>query len=62
MADAPPNKNPYAKQDGSPIDGKEPEFFAWGREQELKRREQLPKAEREAIEKSEQALDRRMNS
>jgi hypothetical protein len=55
-------KNPFGKPDGTPIDGKEPEFFAWAREKELERRKTLPKEERESIERSENALDRRMNS
>jgi hypothetical protein len=62
MANTIKDNNPFGNPDGTPIDGKEDEFFAWGREQELKRREKLPESERKAIEKSEQALDRRMNS
>jgi len=56
------DKNPYLEPDGTPIEGKEPEAFAWGRAYELKRRESLPEAERKSIEESEQALARRMQS
>jgi hypothetical protein len=62
MADLKKDKNPYANSDGTPIDGKEPKFFAWAREQELKRRKGLPASEVRAIEKSERALNRRMMS
>ena len=54
--------NPHANPDRTPIDGQEPDFFAWGRDQELQQRESLPAEEREAIQESEQALDKRMNS
>jgi hypothetical protein len=54
--------DPYSNPDGTPIDGKEPEFFTWAREWELERRKALSKEEREALEKSEQALAARMNS
>ena len=54
--------NPYANTDGTPVEGKEPEFFAWAREYELKRRQTLPAATVKAMEKSEQALARRMQS
>lgn len=62
MADPKQNKNPYADKDGFPMDGKETQFFAWARDQELQRRKSLPEDERKAIEVSEQALAKRMNS
>jgi hypothetical protein len=57
------SQNPYSLPGGrEPIPGKELEFFAWAREWELERRKSLPEEEVRAIEASEQALDRRMNS
>lgn len=54
--------NPYAKPDGTPVYGKEPEFFSWARAWELERRKHLPEAEVKALEESEEALAKRMNS
>lgn len=56
------SKNPYGTDEGIPIKGKEPEFFQWAREQELKSREHLPDELQKKREESEQALRDRMNS
>lgn len=54
--------NPYGNKDGTPKDGYESQFFAWAREKELERRKFLIEDIVKAIEESEQALVKRMNS
>lgn len=56
------NKNPYANKDGSPIDGKEPEFFAWLKDRAKEKFDKLPPEEQKIVEESERALNDRMNS
>ncbi len=55
-------KNPYANPDGSPIDGNEPEFFAWEKDQAEKRLNAMSPEEREKAIKSQEALQKRMES
>jgi hypothetical protein len=54
--------NPFANPNGDPIEGKEAEFFAWGRAKELKRRQHLSKEELAGLVAAEDALAQRMNS
>lgn len=55
-------KNPYSNANGSPIDGKEPEFFAWERNRDKKRLNVLPAAEKEKELKAQRDLNDRMQS
>ncbi|MCC4211365.1 hypothetical protein [Leeuwenhoekiella parthenopeia] len=55
-------KNPYADKSGRPLLGKFQEFFAWNREQELERRQDLPKGEVERLEAAENNLAAKMQS
>jgi hypothetical protein len=56
------NINPYANPDGSPIEGKEPEFFDWAKQFDKKRLEELPEnVKKEEIE-SQESLQKRMES
>jgi hypothetical protein len=54
--------NPYANLDGSPIEGNEPEFFAYANEVEDKRISHLPANEQDKAKRSKAALADRMNS
>jgi hypothetical protein len=54
--------NPYAAKDGSPLDGKEPEFFAWERDHKLKETKKLSKEDQAKVKDSEEALAKRMDS
>ncbi len=56
------DKNPFSNEDGTPREGFEPQFFAWAREKEIERRKALPEDVVKAIEESEQALAKRMDS
>jgi hypothetical protein len=53
-------KNPYANADGSPIDGKEPEFFDWESKKDKDRLEALPNQEKEKELKAQRDLNDRM--
>jgi hypothetical protein len=55
-------KNPFANPDGSPVEGKEFEFFDWAREQELKRRALLSKEEQSRLRSADKHLAAKMNS
>lgn len=54
--------NPYANPDGSPIDGKEEEFFDWEKQKDKERLDLMPKEERDAAIASQRALNDRMQS
>jgi hypothetical protein len=54
--------NPYANPDGSPIDGKEPEFFAWAANKAKEKLNLLTPEEREKVQQAERDLNRRMQS
>ena len=55
-------RNPFAKPDGSPIDGKEPDFFAWLKARAKEKFDKLPPHEQKIVAESERALNERMNS
>lgn len=55
-------KNPYAKEDGTPKEGEFSEFFKWERAKELERISKLPKKEQDEILKAQEELFNRMNS
>jgi len=55
-------KNPFANEDGSPIDGEEPDFFEWEKQRAIKELDKLPPEEKEKAIESERALNERMNS
>lgn len=57
-----PTKNPYAKSDGAPINGKEREFWAWMEEQRQKGLSKLSPEEREKKEQADERLSKRMDS
>lgn len=54
--------NPYGKPDGTPISGKEPEFWAWMEEQRKKSLSELSREERDEKEKADNRLAKRMDS
>ncbi len=55
-------KNPYAAKDGSPLNGKEKEFFNWEITRAKKELKKLsPEQQKERL-TSHKALNRRMNS
>jgi hypothetical protein len=56
------NKNPYANPDGSPIDGKEPEFFEWEKNKDKERLDKLPEGEKAAEIEAQQDMNKRMQS
>ncbi len=56
------NKNPFANTDGSPIDGKEPEFFEWEKENSKSELKKLPEEIQAEIIDSERELNKRMDS
>lgn len=56
------DKNPYAKEDGTPKEGLSEEFFKWARERELEKRSELSPEQRKAKEDAEKALSERMDS
>lgn len=47
-------KNPYANDNGEPLEGKFPEFMKWIKDEELARRKKLPKSEQEKLKKADQ--------
>lgn len=54
--------NPFANPDGSPKKGKEPEFFAWVKNWAERRLKNMSPEERDKAIKSQEALQRRMES
>jgi len=54
--------NPFAHPDGSPKEGKEPEFFAWAKNWAERRLKNMSPEERDKAIKSQKALQRRMES
>lgn len=56
------DKNPYANPDGSPIDGKEPEFFEWEKNKDKERLNKLSPEEKKAEISAQQDLNKRMQS
>lgn len=55
-------KNPFANEDGSPIDGQEKDFFDWEIEHSRQELEKLPEEKQIEILESEHALNKRMDS
>lgn len=55
-------KNPYATKDGSPLNGKEEEYFAWAKQKAAAELAKLPKNKQKEMIASEKALAKRMNS
>ncbi len=55
-------QNPYANPNGSPKPGKEPEFFEWSRNEELKRISTLSKSNQNSTNNSQKELALRMKS
>lgn len=55
-------KNPYANPDGSPIDGKEPEFFEWEKNKDKDRLDKLPDDQKQAEIDAQRDLNKRMQS
>ncbi len=54
--------NPFAANDGSPLAGKEVEFFKWAKQKHKKELSLLPKEEQKKILEGEKRLAKRMNS
>ncbi|HEV8079560.1 MAG TPA: hypothetical protein VGP43_02525 [Chitinophagaceae bacterium] len=54
--------NPFEESDGGPVSGKVKEFFAFAREQELKRRSALPLSEQEKLKEADSHMAKKMNS
>lgn len=55
-------KNPFANPDGSPIDGKEPEFYEWEIVKDKERLSNLTEQEKKEDIESQKALQKRMES
>lgn len=55
-------KNPYAKADGSPMDGKEFEFLEWSQKKDKERLSSLTKENRERIKKARNRMQDKMQS
>lgn len=55
-------KNPYAKGDGTPIEGKEFQFLDWAIEQDRKRIAKLPSKEQKEEQKAANHLRDKMES
>lgn len=56
------DRNPFANDDGSPIDGKEAEFFNWGIEQAKRRLLRLTPEEQTKQLEADRLMNDKMNS
>ncbi len=54
--------NPFQLPDGSPMEGKEPEFFQWKKDKAKREFDKLPPDVQQVVKESEKALNERMNS
>lgn len=54
--------NPYAKKDGSPLSGKEVEFWNWEKNKEAQRMNKLKTVDRKKEQVAKNELTRRMES
>lgn len=55
-------KNPFTAKDGTPLAGKEAEFFKWAKQKHKKELSLLPKEEQKKILEGEKRLAKRMDS